>query len=279
MPSQLSSMPLQTSVFGMLTTLQTSLPATQTMVPAWQAPSPLPQASPTPGKVPSSIWPLQLSSLPLQTSICGVPAGASQVVSVPLALQTRTPSRLQEPIWPLLHLVPTAPLAQLPLSTRPSQSSSRPLQISGGSLPPQGPPHLLGFRPSSIWPLQLSSIQLQVSIAQWRAGWPFRAATLSGSLTSSGLMTKLPQAGMLLPATQLRQSFDTPSSICWLQLSSLPLHISPGGTFCAMMPTNADLTAVVSVSVTKMAWPVPPAAAIRLAAAFSGLVRPLSVRM
>ncbi len=36
--------------------------------PTWQVPRPLPQVSPTPGSVPSSILPLQLSSMPLQTS-------------------------------------------------------------------------------------------------------------------------------------------------------------------------------------------------------------------
>ena len=45
----------------------------------------------------------------------------------------------------------------------------------------------------------------------------------------------------------------TPSSIWPLQLSSLPLQISAGGTVDAMMPTSAALTAAVSVSVTLMA--------------------------
>ena len=46
-----------------------------------------------------------------------------------------------------------------------------------------------------------------------------------------------------------------------------------------MMSTSAVLTALVSVSVTKMACPVPPAAAIALAVAFSAVLSPLSVRM
>src|SRR5450432_2921113 len=202
------------------------------MVPAWHAPRPLPQASPTPGKVPSSTCPLQLSSMPLQTSGCGVMIGASQVVSVPLALQTSSPFRLQAPTRPLLHFVPTAPVGQLPLSTMPSQLSSRPLHTSAGTAQPQGPPQALGGRPSSIWPLQLSSRQLQVSTAQCFAAVPSR---LSGSL---GLF----DTGHWL---------DTPSSMRPLQLSSLPLHNSPGGTFWAMIPTSAALTAAVSVSVTK----------------------------
>ena len=45
-------------------------------------PRPLPHFSPTPGSVPSSVMPLQLSSMPLQTSGCGVTVGASQNVPV-----------------------------------------------------------------------------------------------------------------------------------------------------------------------------------------------------
>ena len=82
-PSQSLSMPSQTSGWGMLVTLQTSLPFLQTIVPAWQAPRPLPHFSPTPGSVPSSICPSQLSSMPLQTSAWGVMTGALQTVSVP----------------------------------------------------------------------------------------------------------------------------------------------------------------------------------------------------
>ena len=74
-PSQLSSMPLQTSACGMPVALHTSLPMLQTKVPDWQVPRPLPQRSPTPGSVPSSIMPSQSSSRPLQTSGCGVTGG------------------------------------------------------------------------------------------------------------------------------------------------------------------------------------------------------------
>ena len=72
---------------------------------------------------------------------------------------------------------------------------------------------------------------------------------------------------------------DTFSSMRPLQLSSTPLHTSAGGTVLAMMSTSACLTDAVSVSVTKMAWLVPPAFAIRLAVVFSAVVSPLSVRM
>ena len=81
-PSQLSSMPLQVSACGMPVALQTSWPFVQTNVPDWQVPRPLPHVSPTPGSVPSSVMPSQLSSRPLQTSVCGVTTGASQNVPV-----------------------------------------------------------------------------------------------------------------------------------------------------------------------------------------------------
>ena len=138
--------------------------------------APLPHVSPTPGSVPSSIWPLQLSSMPLQTSGCGVTVGASQNVPVPSALQARMPPRRQAPTPLLEHDAPTLK----PSSMSPSQSLSRPSQISVGTAQPQGWPQALGGRPSSIWPLQLSSRQLQVSTAQCRAAPPFCATHVVG---------------------------------------------------------------------------------------------------
>ena len=236
------------------------------MVPAWQAPRPLPHASPTPGSVPPagglSIWPSQLSSRPLQTSCCGAAGGALQIVSVPAALQTRWPMRLHWPMSPLLHVAPTGPLAQLLLSMMPSQLLSIPSQISGGTAQPQGPPQALGGSPSSTLPLQLSSMQLQVSIWQWRGVPPFCPITLSGSVGLLGLMTKLPQAAMVFPGVQRLHWFDTPSSMRLLQLSSLPLQISAGGTFWAMTPTMELLAALASFRETRIEAPVPPAAAM-----------------
>ena len=194
---------------------------------------------------------------------------------MPSGLQARMPPRRQMPTPLLKHDAPT----MKPSSMSPSQSLSRPSQISVGTAQPQGWPQALGGRPSSIWPLQLSSWQLQASTAQCLAAPPFCAVTLSGSVELFGAIVKLPQAGMPLPAVHIRQAFDTPSSIWPLQLSSTPLQVSAGGTVLAMMSTSACLTALVSVSVTKIAWPVPPAAAIALAVAFSAVVRPLSVRM
>ncbi len=195
----------------------------------------------------------------MQTSCCAVTVGALQTVSVPAALQTRIPSRLQAPVRPLLHLAPTGPVGQGALSMMPSQLSSSPLHVSAGTAQPQGPPQALTFSPSSTFPLQLSSRQLQVSTAQCLAAAPRR---LSGSAGLLGLMTKLPQLGLVFPGVQVRHWLETPSSIWPLQLSSLPLQISAGGTFCAMIPTMALLAAFGSFSETRMEALVPPAAAM-----------------
>src|SRR5262249_57713711 len=96
--------------------------------------------------------------------------------------------------------------------------------------------------------LELSSWQLQVSTAQCFAPAPRRLSALAGSFDTGHMLL-------------------TPSSICPLQLLSLPSQISTGGTVEAMMPTSAALTAFVSVSVTRMAAFVPPALAMRSLAA------------
>ena len=188
----------------------------------------------------------QSSSRPLQTSVCGVTVGVSQNVPMPLALQARMPSRRQMPTPVPVHDAPT----MKPSSMSPSQSLSRPSQRSVGTAQPHAWPQALRGKPSSTWPSQSSSMQLQLSTAQWRPAAPSR---LSGSSRLFGLATT--------------HMFDTPSSIRSLQLSSRPLQISPGGTLLAMMSTSACLTAAVSVRDAKIADPVPPAAAIRLARA------------
>ncbi len=277
-PSQLLSLPSQTSAWAIPVALQTSWPFMQMKVPDWQLPRPLPHTSPTPGRVPSSFIASQSSSMPLQTSGIGIPAGASQTVPVPAGLQIRMPPRRQAPTPLLVHDAPTLK----PSSMSPSQSLSRPSQSSVGTGHPPGWPQALGGKPSSTRPLQLSSRQFFASTAQCfagSAGFAFCALTLSGSLMLSGAIVKLPQAAMPLPVVHSRQAFDTSSSISPLQLSSTPLQSSGGGTVLAMMSTSACSTALVSVSVTKMACPVPPAAAIALAVAFSEVERPLSVRM
>ena len=66
----------------------------------------------------------------------------------------------------------------------------------------------------------------------------------------------------MFPGVQLRQLLETPSSICWLQLSSWPLQSSAGGTFWAMIPTMALLAAFASFSETRIETVVPPAFAM-----------------
>jgi hypothetical protein len=77
---QLLSRPSQgTSAVGAVLRLQTSAPEAQVIVPAAQTPGwPVEQAAPPPG-LPSSVEPLQLSSMPLQVSAVGVPRVAEQV--------------------------------------------------------------------------------------------------------------------------------------------------------------------------------------------------------
>src|SRR5205823_1702207 len=145
-----------------VTALHTIWPLTHAVTPDWQLPSELPHATPTPGSGPSSTCPSQLSSTLLHTSCDGVTTGASQNVPLPVVLQAVMPVRWQAPLRPLLHAMPTLK----PSSMSPSQLSSSPSQISIGTAQPQPWPQALGFSPSSIWPLQLSSRQLQVSTAQ-----------------------------------------------------------------------------------------------------------------
>src|SRR5262249_9013301 len=150
---------------------------------------------------PSSFRPLQSSSMLLQTSGDGITTGASQNVPVPWALQARMPPRLQAPTPLLTHDMPTlkpssmlpSQLSSSPLqisggrahpqgmphrlggkpsSTWPSQSSSMQLHVStaqwrapvpsllSGSIGSFERGHIL-LTPSSIWPLQLSSMPLQ----------------------------------------------------------------------------------------------------------------------
>src|SRR5688572_12580086 len=204
-PSQLSSMPLQVSTTGMPVALQTRRPIWQTNMPEPQVPSPVPQRSPTPGSVPSSIMPSQSSSSPLHTSVCGGTVGASQNVPLWSGRHARMPPRAQMPTPLFMHDAPT----MKPSSMSPSQSLSRPSQRSGGRAQPQGWPQALGGKPSSTVPSQSSSMQLHASTAQWRAAVPSR---LSGSLGLLGMATV--------------HMFDTPSSISPLQLSSTPLQTS-----------------------------------------------------
>src|SRR5207244_11436270 len=110
------------------------------------------------------------------------------------------PRRRQAPVSPLSQAAPTSK----PSSTSPSQSLSMPSHTSVGIGQPAPCPHAFNGNPSSIIPLQLSSLQLAVSTAQWSAAAPSLLSASLGSVLLYG------------------QRFDTPSSIWPLQLSSLP---------------------------------------------------------
>src|SRR3954468_18316416 len=200
----------------------------------------MPQSRPTPGSMPSSMSPLQSSSMPLQIS--GL-MGASPRLQVTLILSgahSFTPRRRHAPVRPLSQEPPTSK----PSSTSPSQSLSTPSQISTEMGQPAGWPHAFRGNPSSIIPLQLSSLQFATSTAQCLAAVPSLLSASLGSVVLYGHM------------------FATPSSMIPLQLSSWPLQASAGGTVEAMMPTMAALAAAESASDTRMAAMVPPAFAM-----------------
>ena len=71
-PSQLSSMPLQISAWACPSRCRRAGRSCRRRCRTGRCRGRCRTSSPTPGSVPSSIWPLQLSSMPLQTSGCGV---------------------------------------------------------------------------------------------------------------------------------------------------------------------------------------------------------------
>src|SRR5690349_18875050 len=83
-PSQLSSMPVHTSVVAVVPAsplpLHTMRPFAHAVTPAWHAPRVLPQLTPTPGSMPLSTTPSQSSSMLLHSSCIGVTTGASHTV-------------------------------------------------------------------------------------------------------------------------------------------------------------------------------------------------------
>ena len=128
-PSQSLSAPSQISAAAKPTSaLQITLPpsSAQTWTPVREHwPWPTSQTRPMPMN-PSSVLPLQLSSIALHRSTTGAPATASQTTAALSALQTRTPARLQAPV-PVEQAVfkPTKPS-----SVEPLQLLSRRSQIS-----------------------------------------------------------------------------------------------------------------------------------------------------
>src|SRR3989344_7964347 len=125
-PSQSSSSALQISSVPSTRPLQDPhRPSEQVWVPATQEPSSVPQLRTSPSRQsqtsPSSIEPSQSSSSPLQVSVRG-PISVCTVTISPL-VHCRTPWVQMPSSVPLISVAKS-------LSTTPSQSSSRPLQIS-----------------------------------------------------------------------------------------------------------------------------------------------------
>ena len=134
MPSQLLSLPSHTSGVGRVQPSHTRpIVPRQTMWPSLQAPPGasicawvIPghrQSLPIPGKMPLSMTPSQLLSMPSQISTIGIP----------VALQTSRPMlQTKVPDWQVPRALPhTSPTpGSIPSSIMPSQSSSRPLQTS-----------------------------------------------------------------------------------------------------------------------------------------------------
>src|SRR5205814_9128512 len=115
-PSRSSSRPLRDAAAVAAFWWQTIGPPEQVVVPALQVPGwPVSQAAPPPG-FPSSTWPSQSSSMPLQISVVALLLGWQ--LSTPLE-QTVVPAP-QAPGLPVSQLWPNA----LASSTRPSQLSS-----------------------------------------------------------------------------------------------------------------------------------------------------------
>jgi hypothetical protein len=224
-PSQLSSRPLHTSAGG------THAPCAHA---ALQARDPVePQAVvhaaalPWAQAKPSSIIPSQSSSRPLHAS-----AGAAQAPSA------QSPSQARVPAVPhgVVHATVPPRTHAKPLSAAPSQSSSRPLQVSAGGRQPVGSPAALQIvvpivpqevaqgvlveqQPSSTRPSQLSSRPLHISGGGTHASQAQVALHMRWPAD--------PQAVMQVPIEPAMQA--KPLSIIPSQSSSRRLHASAGG--------------------------------------------------
>jgi rubredoxin len=241
-------MPLQVSAVGAPgVQLSPGTPFTQVVVPA-AAHAPTPQLVGW-AVMPSSTWPLQSSSIPLQVSAVGVPGVQAspgtpftQVV-VPLAAHAPTP---QEVGW-----------ATMPSSTWPLQLSSIPLQISAVGVPgvqlspgtpftqvvvpveaqaPTPQAVACALMPSSTWPLQSSSIPLQVSAVgvpgvQVSPGTPFTQVVVPVEAH--------------VPTPQMVGCPVMPSSTTPLQSSSIPLQVSAVGDPGVQLSPGTPFTQVV----------------------------------
>jgi hypothetical protein len=233
-PLQSSSRPLHVSTLACWLWLQTIAPEVHAVVPAEQMPCrPVEQLSPPPGLL-LSTTPLQSLSLPSHTS----------ALDCTFWLQWRAPAvhavvpAAQTPCKPVEHA--TLPPG-LPLSTVPSQSSSRPLHVSLAAawlalhtmdplvhavLPAEHTPCLPVEHetpppglPLSMAPLQSSSSPLHVS-AEGCTFWLQTTAPLEHAVVPAEQTPSLP-VPQLWPPPGLPLS-TTPS-----QSSSSPLHVSP----------------------------------------------------
>ena len=206
---------------------------------------------------PSSICPLQLSSIPLHVSVPGCEV-CVQVVAPPV--QAVMPAS-HTPGLPVLHAWP-APGS--PLSTTPSQSSSCPLQVSSleavacthasaplahavvpGEQTPGFPVRQVTPAPGlplSTVPSQSSSLPLHVSAL---------ARTVCEQETAPPLHTVTPGAHTpTLPVWHACPPPGLPLSTVPSQSSSLPLHVSPLACVVCAQPSDPPLHVVVPAAQT-----------------------------
>jgi len=236
-PSQLSSRPLHTSAGG--THAPCAHAALQVRDPV--EPQAVAQAAALPWAQakPSSTAPSQSSSRPLHAS-----AGAAQGPSAQSPSQARVPAVPQGVVQATV-----APRTQAkPLSAAPSQSSSRPLQVSAGGRQPVGSPAALQIvvpivpqevvqgvlveqQPSSARPSQLSSRPLHIS------GGGTHASQAQVALHERWPAD--PQAVMHVPIEPAMQA--KPLSIIPSQSSSRRLHASAGARQPVGLPAASQV--------------------------------------
>jgi len=224
-PSQLSSRPLHTSAGG--TQAPSAHAALQVRDPVEPQAVAQALALPWAQAKPSSGAPSQSSSRPLHASAGGAQAPSAQ-----------SPSQARAPAVPhaVVHATEPPRTQAKPLSAAPSQSSSRPLQVSAGGRQPVGSPAALQIvvpvvpqdvmhgvlveqQPSSARPSQLSSRPLHDS------GGGTHASQAQVALHERWPAD--PQAVMHVPIEPAMQA--KPLSIMPSQSSSRRLHASAGG--------------------------------------------------
>ncbi len=233
MPLQSLSLPSQVSALGCTFWLQTMAPFVHAVVPGWHTPWRFVlHARPPPG-LPSSTVPLQLLSMPSQTS----PVGETFWLQTTAPLTQAVVPAAQAPS---LSVVQARPPPGLPSSTAPLQSLSLPSQVSAlgctfwlqtmppfehAVVPAEQTPSLPvlqawpppGF-PSSAMPLQSLSLPSQVSAlgCVFCTHWiePPTQCCVPGAQTPCW------------PVAQVPPPPGSPSSMAPLQLLSMPSQTS-----------------------------------------------------